>query len=71
LLALNDLDTVEIATPDHWHALQVLDAAKLRAEAPCPDDSARALDERCRAESGHHVVNGKPAPFGPTQPLGL
>lgn len=28
LLARNDLDAVEIATPDHWHVLQVLDAAK-------------------------------------------
>ncbi|MEM7384180.1 MAG: Gfo/Idh/MocA family oxidoreductase [Verrucomicrobiota bacterium] len=28
LLARDDLDAVEIATPDHWHVLQVLDAAR-------------------------------------------
>lgn len=32
LLAHNDVDAVFIGTPDHWHAAQIIDAAKLKKD---------------------------------------
>ena len=35
LLARKDIDAVVIATPDHWHAIQVIAAAKARKDIYC------------------------------------
>jgi predicted dehydrogenase len=35
ILGRDDLDTVEICTPDHWHAITVLEACKARKDIYC------------------------------------
>jgi len=35
LLARTDIDAVEIATPDHWHAIQVIDACRAGKDIYC------------------------------------
>lgn len=45
LLARPDLDAVVISTPDHWHGLQVIDAAKAGKDIYCEKPLAHNINE--------------------------
>ena len=45
LLARKDIDAVVIASPDHWHAMHVVDAAKAGKDIYCEKPLALTIDE--------------------------
>jgi len=45
LLARDDLDAVVIATPDHWHTLQSMDAARAGKDVYCEKPISITIDE--------------------------
>ncbi len=52
LLARKDIDAVHIATPDHWHALQVIDACKAGKDIYCQKPlSLTVADGRAMADA--------------------
>ncbi len=45
LLARQDIDAVHIATPDHWHAIIVIDACRHGKDAYCQKPETRSLSQ--------------------------
>ena len=45
MLARDDIDAVHIATPDHWHAIMVIEACRTGKDAFCQKPETRAFRE--------------------------
>ena len=45
LLAREDIDAVHIATPDHWHAIQIIEACRAGKDVFCQKPETRTLHE--------------------------
>ncbi|MEX0585636.1 MAG: Gfo/Idh/MocA family oxidoreductase, partial [Pirellulales bacterium] len=45
LLARDDIDAVHVATPDHWHAIMVIDACRSGKDVYCQKPESRTLRE--------------------------
>jgi hypothetical protein len=45
LLAREDIDAVHIATPDHWHAVQIIEACRAGKDVFCQKPETRTLRE--------------------------
>jgi len=51
LLSRKDIDAIVVASPDHWHALHVIDSAKVGKDIYCEKPLALTIDE------GRAIVN--------------
>ena len=75
ILARPDIDAVACATPDHWHAIIILEACKagkdIYCEKPLLTNLVEAKTVMTRPSIEDHLPDGQPAAHGPRIPLRL
>ena len=66
ILGRDDIDAVEVCTPDHWHAIPVIEACKAKKSIYCQKPLALTIAEgRAMSDAGRTVPLMVQSTFGP------